>query len=86
MKKTILLVTALLLGFVTMQANPVDVAKAQRLGQQFIQNKTTFAKQAVNQQWKAVKKRYPKLCSGKVDPAGIGGGSREAEEDGQGEE
>lgn len=48
MKKTILLVTALLLGF-TMQAKPVDVAKAQRLGQQFIQNKTMFAKHAVNQ-------------------------------------
>ena len=49
MKKTILLVTALLLGFVTLQAKPVDVAKAQRLGQQFIQNKAMFAKQAINQ-------------------------------------
>lgn len=49
MKKTILFVTALLLGIVTLQAKPVDVAKAQRLGQQFIQNKTMFAKQAVNQ-------------------------------------
>ena len=49
MKKTILLVTALLLGINIMQANPVNVAKAQRLGQQFIQNKTAFAKQAINQ-------------------------------------
>jgi hypothetical protein len=48
MKKVILLVTVLLLGF-TMQAKPVDVAKAQRLGQQFIQNKSMFAKQASNQ-------------------------------------
>ena len=49
MKKTILLITALLLGITAMQAKPVDVAKAQRLGQQFIQNKTMFAKSAVNQ-------------------------------------
>ena len=49
MKKTILLVTALMLGLVTMQAKPVDVAKAQRLGQQFIQNKAMFAKQDINQ-------------------------------------
>ena len=48
MKKTILLVAALLLGIVAMQANPVDVAKAQRLGQQFIQNKPSFAKGAAN--------------------------------------
>ena len=49
MKKIILLVTAILLGLTTMQAKPVDVAKAQRLGQQFIQNKPMLAKNTVNQ-------------------------------------
>ena len=44
-----------------------QVALAQKKG---------VTKQAVNQQWKAVKKRYPKLCSGKVDPARPQGGRR----------
>ena len=44
MKKNILLVTALLLGFTAMQAKPVDVAKAQRLGQNYISHRAQLTK------------------------------------------
>ena len=47
MKRNLLLVLALLLGISTLQAKPVDVAKAQRLGLNFIQHKAIFAKSAV---------------------------------------
>ena len=48
MKKNILLVTALLLGITAMQAKPVDVAKAQRLGQNYINHKAQLAKNAAH--------------------------------------
>ena len=47
MKKNLLVILALLLGIATLQAKPVDVAKAQRLGLNFVQHKAMFAKSAV---------------------------------------
>ena len=47
MKKSILLVTALLLGLTVMQAKPVDVAKAQRLGLNYINHKAQSARSAM---------------------------------------
>ena len=46
-KKNTLLILALLLGITMLQAKPVDVAKAQRLGLNFVQHKDLFAKNAV---------------------------------------
>ena len=48
MRRNLLLFLALLLGITTLQAKPVDVATAQRLGRNFIQHKAMFAKNAVN--------------------------------------
>ena len=48
MRKNLLLFLALLLGIITLQAKPVDVATAQRLGHNFIQHKAMFDKNAVN--------------------------------------
>lgn len=47
MRKNLLLIVALLLGIITLQARPVDVAKAQRLGLNFVQHKAMFAKNNV---------------------------------------
>ena len=47
MRRNLLVILALLLGITTLQARPVDVAKAQRLGRNFVQHKTMFAKNAV---------------------------------------
>jgi hypothetical protein len=47
MRRNLLVILALLLGFTTLQAKPVDVTKAQRLGLNFIQHKDMFAKKAV---------------------------------------
>lgn len=47
MKKNLLFLIAFLLGFTTMQAKSVDVAKAQRLGLNFVQHKAMFVKNAV---------------------------------------
>ena len=47
MRRNLLVILALLLGFTTLQANPVDVTKAQRLGLNFVQHKDMFAKNAV---------------------------------------
>ncbi len=47
MRKNLLVILALLLGTATLQAKPVDVAKAQRLGLSFVQHKAMFAKKAV---------------------------------------
>lgn len=47
MRKNILLILALILGVTSLQAKPVDVAKAQRLGLNFVQHKALFAKNAV---------------------------------------
>jgi len=47
MRKNLLLIVALLLGIITLQARPVDVAKAQRLGLNFVQHKALFAKNNV---------------------------------------
>ena len=49
MRRNLLVILALLLGFTTLQAKPVDVAKAQRLGLNFIQHKDMFAKNAVQE-------------------------------------
>ena len=49
MRKSLLVIVALLLGIMAMYAKPVDVATAQRLGQGFVQNKAMFAKTATNQ-------------------------------------
>ena len=46
MKRNILFVAALLLGIAALQAKPVDVAKAQRLGQNYIEQK--LAKNAIS--------------------------------------
>lgn len=47
MRRKLLVILALLLGITTLQAKPVDVAKAQRLGLNFVQHKALFAKKAV---------------------------------------
>ena len=47
MRRNLLVILALLLGITTLQAKPVDVAKAQRLGLNFVQHKAMFAKKAV---------------------------------------
>ena len=47
MRKNLLVILALLLGVATLQAKPVDVAKAQRLGLNFVQHKALFAKNIV---------------------------------------
>lgn len=44
MKKRILFILALLTGITTMQARPVDVRTAQRLGTNFVQHKALFSK------------------------------------------
>ena len=49
MKRNILVTIALLTGIITLQARPVDVATAQRLGQQFIQHKSLFTRNAADQ-------------------------------------
>ena len=49
MRRNLLVIIALLLGLTTMQAKPVDVVTAQRLGRNFIQHKALFAKNAVNE-------------------------------------
>ena len=43
MKKHFVLFLAIMLGLSTLQANPVDVNKAQQLGSKFVQNNSTFA-------------------------------------------
>ena len=48
MKRNLLLILALFLGIATLQAKPVDVTTAQRLGQNFIQHKAMFVKNTVN--------------------------------------
>ena len=48
MRKHLLLSLAILLGLSTLQANPVDVNRAQRLGQKFVQNSSAFASMADN--------------------------------------
>ncbi len=47
MRRNLLVIFALLMGFTTLQAKPVDVAKAQRLGLSFVQHKALFAKNDV---------------------------------------
>ena len=47
MGKKLLLLLAFLLGITSLQAKSVDVAKAQRLGLNFVQHKAMFAKNAV---------------------------------------
>ena len=47
MRRNLLVILALLLGVATLQAKPVDVAKAQRLGLNFVQHKAMFSKNAV---------------------------------------
>lgn len=47
MKKNLLFVFAFLLGVTAMQAKPIDVAQAQRLGLNFVQHKAFFAKNNV---------------------------------------
>ena len=49
MRRNLLLILALLLGMTTLQAKPVEVSTAQRLGRNFIQHKAMFAKSAVNE-------------------------------------
>ena len=49
MRRNLLVIFALLLGLGSLQAKPVDVSKAQRLGQSFVQHKAMFAKNAVNE-------------------------------------
>lgn len=49
MRRNLLVILTLLLGITAMQAKPVDVATAQRLGQNFMQSKTLFAKTASQQ-------------------------------------
>ena len=48
MRRNLLVIFALLLGITTLQAKPVDVSTAQRLGRNFIQHKAMFAKSVVN--------------------------------------
>lgn len=47
MRRHLLVIFALFMGIVTLQAKPVDVAKAQRLGLNFVQHKAMFAKNDV---------------------------------------
>ncbi len=47
MRRNLLFILALLLGMATLHAKPVEVAKAQRLGLNFVQHKAMFAKNAV---------------------------------------
>ncbi len=47
MRRNLLVILALLLGLTTLQAKPVDVTKAQRLGLNFVQHKAMFAKNDV---------------------------------------
>ena len=47
MRKQLLLLFSLMLGVAFVQAKPVDVAKAQRLGLNFVQHKAMFAKNDV---------------------------------------
>jgi hypothetical protein len=47
MRRNLLVILAMLLGMATLQAKPVDVAKAQRLGLNFVQHKAMFAKNDV---------------------------------------
>ena len=49
MKRNLLVILALLLGMTTLQAKPVEISTAQRLGLNFIQHKAMFAKTAVNE-------------------------------------
>ena len=49
MRKNLLLILALLLGITALQAKPVDVGTAQRLGQSFIQHKAMFAKSDITE-------------------------------------
>ena len=46
MRKNILLIIALMLGITAMQANPVNIDRAERLGRNFIQHNAQFAKNA----------------------------------------
>lgn len=48
MRRNLLVIITLLLGIMAVQAKPVDVATAQRLGLGFVQHKAMFAKNAVN--------------------------------------
>lgn len=48
MKRNLLVILALMLGMTTLQAKPVEISTAQRLGLNFIQHKAMFAKTAVN--------------------------------------
>ena len=48
MRRNLLVIISLLLGITAMQAKPVDVTTAQRLGLSFVQHKAMFAKNAVN--------------------------------------
>ncbi len=48
MRRNLLVILALILGVFSLQAKPVEVGKAQRLGLNFIQHKAMFAKNAVN--------------------------------------
>ena len=48
MKKNLLVILALFLGITSLQAKPIDVGTAQRLGRNFIQHKAMFAKHAVD--------------------------------------
>ena len=48
MRRILLVIFALLLGISALQAKPVDVSTAQRLGLSFIQHKAMFAKNEVN--------------------------------------
>ena len=48
MRRNLLVIFALLLGVTTIQAKPVDVNTAQRLGRNFIQHKAMFSKSATN--------------------------------------
>ena len=47
MRRNLLVILALLLGITTLQAKPVDVTKAQRLGLNFVQHKAMFAKNVI---------------------------------------
>lgn len=47
MKKHLFIILALILGITSLQAKPVEVGTAQRLGQSFVQHKAMFAKNAV---------------------------------------
>ena len=48
MRRNLFVILALILGIFSLQAKPVEVGKAQRLGLNFIQHKAMFAKNAVN--------------------------------------